>query len=85
MSELPSNGSHALHTLLTGPFGRLPGLVDELLVAVLGLFQLFGVALPKLRGTFLDGFRASRFRLFQLEGVARAGLPQFLFVLGDFV
>ena len=82
---MPSNGSHALHTLLTGPLGRLPGLINQLLVPVLGLFQLFGVALPELRGTFLDGFRASRFRLFKFLGVARACFSQFFFVLRELV
>jgi hypothetical protein len=82
---MPSDRADALDALRPRSFGSLPGLVDEFLVAVLGLFELFRVALPKLRGTFLDGFSASRLGLLQFEGVARAGLPQLFFVLRDFL
>jgi len=83
--EVPRDGADALDALRPRPFGRLPGLVDELLVPVLGLLELFSVALPKLRGTFLDGFSSSCLGLLQLKGMARAGLPQLFFVLRDFL
>ena len=82
---MPRHRADALHALLTGPFGSLPGLINQLLVPVLGLLELLGVALPELRGTFLDGFRSSRLGLLQFEGVASAGLAQLLFVLRELV
>ena len=83
--EVPCYSTNTFHALRPRPLGRLPGLINQLLVPVLGLLELLGVALPELRGTFLDGFRASRFRLFQLEGVTSAGLAQLLFVLRELV
>jgi hypothetical protein len=83
--EVPCYSRNTFHALRPRPLGRLPGLINQLLVPVLGLLELLGVALPELRGTFLDGFRSSRLGLLQLEGVARACFSQFFFVLRELV
>ena len=58
---MPRHRADALDALRPRSFGGLPGLVDQSLVAVLGLLELFSIALPELGRALLDGRGVSRF------------------------